>query len=469
MTTLIDGSRRRSSREPTSWAVAAALASAILAMPAMSTPPVEVFRGLTYPGLELLALAGAVSGWLLTDRIAVMGRRAGVLIGVVGLVLVIGFHVPSDGGPAADVLLLGAAGGSLVRGGRRRSRDPAIIVVLATVATWVAYDLTNVLHAPMRDLHSYLAAAGAALAGHSAYLQGPITTLPDAYSNPFVYPPITLPLFEVLARLPLRIVEFGWLSMSAAAVFIGLRLLGVRGRWVVVLFASPIFAIGLSVGNVAGFGFLCFALGYRFAASLVIGGVFKAQTGIPAIWGLRERRYREVGLGITLLALLVIATIPLTGWTAWGEWVAALGYFEQAQDRYGMRGASLTRYVPVLVVVLFSIAAIGLALLRGGRNGLARFGLASIVASPTLYIHGFGPLLPGAMTLRPEIFWFVSAIVAWDVWGLLPVSGGWVAVVIVAAALLHSTNEDLCGPLDLTEEAADLHPAGAGAQVWPGR
>jgi hypothetical protein len=435
----------------------------------MATPPAEVFGGFSYLGLESLALAGAVSGWLLTDRIAAMRREGRALIGVVGLVLVFGLYVASDGGAAADVLLLGAAGGLLIRGGRRRSRDPAIVVVLATVATWVAYDLTNVLHAPMRDLHSYLVAAGAELAGHSAYLQGPITTLPNAYSDPFVYPPMTLPLFEVLARLPLQIVEVAWLSTSAAAVFIGLRLIGVRGRWVVVLFACPIFAVGLSVGNVAAFGFVCFALGYRFAAALVIGGFFKPQAGIPAIWGLRERRYREIGLGIALLALLVIATIPLTGLAAWREWAVALGYFEQALDRYGLRGASLTRYFPVLVVVLFSLAAIGLALLRGGRNGLARFGLASIVASPTLYIHGFGPLLPGAMTLRPEIFWFVSAIVAWDVWGVLPVSGGWVAVLIVAAALLHSTEEDLRGPLDLTEEAADLHPGGAGAQIWPGR
>jgi hypothetical protein len=469
MNTQIDGSRGRSNPQSTSWAVAIGLATAILAMPAMANPPVVVFRGFTYPGLELLAVAGAVSGWLLTDRIATVRSERRALIGVTGLVLVFGLYAASGGGAAADVLLLGAAGGSLVRGGRRRSRDPAIIVILATVATWVAYDLTNVLHAPMRDLHSYLAAAGAELAGGSAYLQGPIATLPDGYNDPFVYPPMTLPLFEVLACLPLAFVEVAWLSISAAAVFIGLRLLGVRGRWVVLLFASPIFAVGLSVGNVAAFGFVCFALGYRFAAALVIGGFFKPQAGIPAIWGLRERRYREIGLGIALLALLVIASIPLTGLTAWRDWAVALGYFEQALDRYGLRGASLTRYFPVLVVVVLSVAAIGLALLRGGRNGLARFGLAAIVASPTLYIHGFSPLLPGAMTLRPEVFWFVWAIVAWDVWGVVPVSGGWVALIIVAAALLHSTGEDLRGPVDLTEEAADLHPAGAGAQIWPDR
>ena len=51
----------------------------------------------------------------------------------------------------------------------------------------------------MRDLHTYLAAASDALAGHAPYIKGPLTTLPDANRNPFVYPPFTLPLFEVLA------------------------------------------------------------------------------------------------------------------------------------------------------------------------------------------------------------------------------------------------------------------------------
>lgn len=458
---------RRFVRERSSWLLAAVLASGILAMPALSTTAVDGFRGLSYPTLELLALAGAVLGWLLADRIAAIGRSTWFLIGMVVLILVIGYHLATTQAAAVDVIVLGASGGSLVRGGRRSSRDPTVLVALATMATWITYDVPNVLYKPMRDLHTYLNAAGDALAGHSAYLQGPLTVLPDWDRNPFVYPPFTLPLFEILARLPLPAVEFGWLALSAAAVLIGLRLTGVRGRWVVALLAWPVFAIGLSVGNVAGFGFLCFALGYRFAASLVVGGVFKLPSGIPAIWGLRERRYREIALGIAVVAVLVIATIPLTGWAAWGEWVRALGYFEQTLDLYGMRGPSFAGSLPTAVVMIVSVVAIGVALLRRGRNGLARFGLASIVVSPTLYLHGFSPLLPGAMTLRPEIFWFVLAIVPWNAW-VLPVAGGWVAVAIVAAALLRSGGEDLSGPADLSETAADLHPVGAGGQIWPG-
>lgn len=467
MTTITFGRLRRFVGERSSWLLAAALASGILAMPAMSATDTDVFPALSYPTLELLALSGVVLGWLLTNRIPVIANSKWLLIGIIPLLSVIGYGLAITGAGAVDIIALGVLAGSVVRGGRLRLRDPAVLVALAAMATWITYDVPNVLYKPMRDLHTYLAAAGDALAGHSAYLQGPLTAPPDWDRNPFVYPPFTLPLFEILARLPLLAVDVGWLATSAAAVLIGLRLIGVRGRWVVALLAWPAFAIGLSVGNVAGFGFLCFALGYRFAASLVVGGVFKLQSGIPAIWGLRERRYREVALGIAVVAVLVIVTIPLTGWAAWSEWARSLGYFEQTLDRYDMRGPSLAGSLPTAVAMIVSVVAIGVALLRRGRNGLARFGLASIVVSPTLYLHGFAPLLPGAMTLRPDVFWFVLAVVPWDAWGL-PVSGGWVAVAIVAATLLRSSGDALSGPVNLSEAAADLHPAGAGGQVWPG-
>jgi uncharacterized membrane protein (UPF0136 family) len=436
-------------------------------MPALSTGPTEVYGGLTYAALESLAIIGATIGWLVTDRLVATRQAIWLVLGLTLLVPLAGYVLATGQTAPVELILWGAAGGSVVRGRRDRSRDPAVLVTLAAIATWIANDLPNVLYHPMRDVHSYLLAAENALAGYSAYLHGPLTSMPEGDQNPFIYPPVTLPLFEFLARLPLRLVELGWLALSVAGVLVGLRLIGVRGRWIVVFLAWPVFAIGLSVGNVAAFGFLCFALGYRFAAALVIGGLFKPQSGIAAIWGLRERRYREILIGLVVLGLLVIASIAVTGFAAWGEWLRSIGYFEQTMDRFAMRGASLTRYLPTVVVVVVTLVAIGVALRRGGRNGLARFGLVSIVASPTLYIHGYWPLLPGALTLRPEILWFALALVPWDVWGVLPLSGAWVAIAIVAVALIRSRNENLTGPADLSAEAADLHPAGAGGQVWP--
>jgi len=469
---------RRAASDRWPWVVAIALALAILLLPVLSdTTTMHRYRGLTYPTVELLVLAGAGPGWLLTDWLASRRWSRWFLGGLVGLILCGGWiaasrlathhHLGLVSPQAVDVLVLGAAAGSAVRGGRRRSRDPVVLVALAAVVTWVVYDLGEVTHLPMRDLHTYLAAARNMLSGHSAYLQGVLTTRPDADNSPFVYPPFTLPLFEILAQLPLPVVELGWLVLSGIAVLIGLRLIGIRGRWIVVLVAWPVLAVGLSVGNVFGFGFLCFALGYRFAGALVVGAAFKLQSGIPAVWGLRERRYKEIAMGVALIGLMVVATIPLTGWDMWREWTLALGYFEETLDRYPtLRAVSLSQYLPTPLVLLVGVGAIGWALLRGGRNGLARFGLASIVASPTLYAHGFSVLLPGAMALQADILWFVFAIVPWTAW-LLPFPAAWLAVAIVAVALVRRSGDELSTPAAMSEAATDLHPGGVNGQVWP--
>jgi hypothetical protein len=447
--------------------LAIALTAAVLALPPMSAAPSDVFRGLSYLMVEALAVAGVCLGWLLTDRLRVIAPAGSWLIPLTALIAVGAGLLAIGAAAPVEVIAIAAVAGSMIRGGRASSRDPAVLIALAAMATWVTYDVPNMVYKPMRDLHSYLAAGGDALSGHSAYLLSPLTAPPDWDRNPFVYPPSTLPLFEILARLPPLVAEVGWLAASGAAVVMGLRLMGVRGRWVVAMLAWPVFAIGLSVGNVAPFGFLCLALGYRFAAFLVVAGVFKPYSGIAAIWGIGERRYREVVLGVAVVALLVIVTIPLTGLAAWVDWARALGYFGQALDRFDMRGPSLIGSAPAWLAVVVGVAAVGLALRRRGRNGLARFGLASIVVSPTLYLHGFAPMVPGALTLRPELFWFVLAVVPWDAWSV-PVSGGWVAVAVVAAALLRSRGDGLAVPHDLSEGAADLHPAGAGGLIWPG-
>jgi hypothetical protein len=43
-----------------------------------------------------------------------------------------------------------------------------------------------------------------------------------------------------------------------------------------------------------------------------------------------------------------------------------------------------------------------------------------------------------------------------------PVSGGWIAVLIVAIALIRSREANLAAPLDMPATAADLHPPAPG-------
>ncbi len=96
-----------------------------------------------------------------------------------------------------------------------------------------------------------------------------------------------------------------------------------------------------------------------------------------------------------------------------------------------------------------------------GRNALARYGLASVVASPTLYLHGLSPLLAGMLILGPELLWFTLGLGPWSV-------GPWITMALVGLALFRVRGSDLRTPNDLSRERADLHPVGRLGQVWPG-
>jgi hypothetical protein len=280
-----------------------------------------------------------------------------------------------------------------------------------------------------------------------------------------VYPPFVIPVFQVLAVLPTRLVEVGWVLAGLASVLASLRLLGVGGRWLILMLAWPPFAIGISVGNVAVFTFLLFVIGYRVGAALVISGALKPQSAVPALWLVRERRWRSLvaGVGVVLLAGLV--TLPFVGTDRWLDWVSALGHFQETTENFpAMKGFSLARWFPTAVLVAVGVVAIAVAALRGGRNGLARFGVASVVISPTLYIHGLAPILPGALTLRPTVIWFVLGVGPWIGAGV----SAWVAIAIVAAALIVAKGDDLAVPSDRTGAEDDLHPAGSARVVWPG-
>jgi len=109
------------------------------------------------------------------------------------------------------------------------------------------------------------------------------------------------------------------------------------------------------------------------------------------------------------------------------------------------------------------LRAIGIAFFGRGTNGLARFSLAGIMSSPTLYVHGLSPLMPGALGLGPELLWFVLRLAPW--W--IGFYSGWLAIGLVGLVLLVRRGNDLRLPNDLSPARADLHPLGAIGQVWP--
>jgi Glycosyltransferase family 87 len=429
------------------------------------------FGGLKGVGLEVVLLAGVATGWVVGHQLA--NRRH--VSAVVALALVVAAFgawaivhglVRAEPARAASVVELGIGAlvwGGLLRGLRPGPRSPAALVAIASVTTWLTYDAALLPFRPLRDLHTYLQAGAATLGGHSPYLQGPMSNGLNPNPQPFVYPPVTLPLFELLTRLPAGVVQAVWTISGIAAIVIGLWQLGVRGRWLVLLLAWPAFSLGVAVGNVAVFGFLLFALTYRVGAAVVQGAAFKPQFLVPALWLIRERRWQSLIFGVFMVAAAALIALLMTHAGLWIEFLRSLGYYQTSTDRFpAMKGFSLTRWLPVFAFITISAGAVVIALLGRGRNGLARLGLASVVASPTLYLHGLTVLLPGVLALPPDMLWFVLALGPWIGSGV----SAWIGVVIVAVALIARPADDL-SIIQVPGSGSDLHPAGSVRTVWP--
>lgn len=423
----------------------------------------RAFGSLSVVHVEVLALLGLAAGWVVLDRLRSMRTPAG-WAALAGAAIAVGGWLVwawlGLGQGVGTVLAVSFALGGLLRG-REAVRSVTSLVVITAVTTWLTFDFSRLLDLPLRDFHLYLGAGATALAGGSPYLTAPITSTASKDQLPFVYPPFTLPLFELLASVPPLISNTLWVGASIAAVVGALWLLGVRGRWLVVLVAWPVVAQGIAVGNVASFTFLMYALGFRVGAALVLSGMFKVQSMIPSLWLIAERRWRQLIAGIGVIAVVAAISLPVVGLHTWLAWPDGLLHFQESLARFpGLESKSLVRWLGPTFALLISAVAIAFALMARGRNALARYGLASVVASPTLYLHGLSPLLAGMLILGPELLWFTLGLGPWSV-------GPWITMALVGLALFRVRGSDLRTPNDLSRERADLHPAGRLGQVWP--
>ncbi len=458
------------------WRITSVVLAAIVLLMPLRGAPAHYYGALSVVEVMVVAFVGVAGGWVAIDRLATyrppVARIALVALwisaGVAYALFVVGSHSPDPWSLALTTLGLSIATGGLIRGTADGRRSMAALVAIATVTTWLTYDLRRLPMQPLRDIDLYLGAGATALRGASPYISAPITSTADPENLPFVYPPFTIPLFEVLAGLERPLAIALWEAGSIAAVVTALWILGVRGRWLLVLLAWPALSVGIAVGNVASFTFLLFAVGFRVGAALVLSGAFKIQSTIPSLWLVLERRWRDVAAGVLIVAVLSLISLPIVGVQAWLDWPSGLRDFQASFVRFpNLQGLSLVRWHGPALALGISVLALGFAFLRRGRNSLARFGLASIVASPTLYVHGLSPLLAGAFSLGPEMLWFFLAFGPWTFpFGL---RSAWFAMAIVGIALHLSRGNDLRPPADLTPSRADVHPVARLGQVWPDR
>ncbi len=324
---------------------------------------------------------------------------------------------------------------------------PGFALVAWVVVAWLLFDVllwqqTNHLY----DLDVYLGSAGRWLAGGQPYMTAPVSAWPPTPGQDFfLYPPPLLPLFGLLSKLPNAAVAVAWVGLLVACAYAAFRALGLRPLWSLVLLAFPPVMIGVESGNVASLTFLLFALAYRAGGSLVVDGMFKVQSGLASLWLVRTGRWRGLMFGLLAVGAIAIVTLPLVGVDAWRAWLAGLGYRAESQPAVvSLFGFSEARYLPGPAFVAVSVSAVALALVFSGRRGLAALGLASILASPSLWPHGFVFALPAILMFQSgALVWLVLGAGATGPSMWLLFYAGWLAV--VAARRLPDSLHPMAG------------------------
>ena len=379
-------------------------------------------------------------------------------VGGQGLVARFAFHEHRLGvvESAAVVAVAAIVGAYLGRTTGRHPNAPALLAVEA-LATWPLLDAYLGMRLPgMYDFRVYLGGGGRFLSGGEPYLNHVMLQLPPGpAADAFLYPPVLLPAAAIASRLPYGVAWILWAAILVACGAGALRLLGFPWRWAVLFLMFPPLVKGIDSGNVANIVFLLFAAGPLAGAGLVAGGLFKVQSGIPALWLVRERRWRELFAGVGFVIVLAGATLPFVGLDSWRSWIAGLAYRAASQVNVPiLYGLSLAQYVPTALFVIAAAMAIVAAILVRGRKGLAALGLATVIASPTLWPHGFLLALPAALALDATFLWPVLA---------LAVGGAGLWALPLAGTLA------LVGQWDARPRSEIAHPLGSGGiGPWSG-
>jgi hypothetical protein len=343
---------------------------------------------------------------------------------------------------------------------KRRSRFNAVTVMaIEVLAGSLVYSIAYSFGGALRDFRLYLGAGSNFLAGGPVYTLEPLHAYPpDLAALPFLYPPPTLPVFGLLSVLPAPIAAGLWVAGSIGAVVWSLRLLGLSWRWVAVGLLWPPIEQGLFTGNVAAPSLLLLALAPRLVGGLVLGGLLKPQNGVMALWLLRERAWRSLAVGLGALLAIVVVTLPFTGIGLWADWVTGLFAYQESQSNLsGLYGVGLGRYLPFWLFAAAAVIVTLLALVPRGRESLGRLGLASAVASPSLWSHGFVVAIPAFLRLRASLCWLALGLLCT---GDFP--GPQLALALPVAAWV-------AGGLGLREIARpdELHPLGRLVEPWP--
>jgi hypothetical protein len=279
---------------------------------------------------------------------------------------------------------------------------------------------------PLEDFGIFRTAALSVLHGHSPYVAP--TAAAVSHFDKFVYPPVAALAFAPFTALPSGPAKVLMFAASLAAIFGALRLLRVedwRCYGVAVVSAPAINTLAL--GALTSFLLLGAALVWRYRDNAAVAAVATAFTAVLklflwplGVWLLATRRWRAAVIcaGAALVLLLGgWAAIDFGGLRSYPTLVHLLEQVEgpvsySVVALLGLSGAAETG-----TMVALSIAAVvGIAFAArgpdGDRRALAIAVVASLLATPLLWLHYLLLLFVPIALYRPRLsgLWFLPLL-----------------------------------------------------------
>jgi hypothetical protein len=248
------------------------------------------------------------------------------------------------------------------------------------------------------------------------------------------YPPAVLLAAVPLSLLPFAAAAVLFVLMSAAAIVIALRLLGVRDwRCVALALLSPASLYGLWVGNLSPMLLLGVALVWHLRSRVRVLAVAVAATIAAklflwplAVWLAVTRRFRAFTLASSLALGGVLAAWAVIGFadmTSYPHMLSDVVYIGEARGSSLVSlllsaGASVgvARATTITCAVCLLVAA-GFAARRpnGDRTAFALIVVAALIATPVVWMHYmvllFVPIALFSRRLSP--IWFIPMLASW--------------------------------------------------------
>jgi hypothetical protein len=281
-------------------------------------------------------------------------------------------------------------------------------------------------HRALKDFDIFRTAAVSVIHGRTPYVDPTAAAL--AHFDKFVYPPIAALVFAPFAAFPSGIARALMFIASVAAIIGALRLLQVQDWrcYSVALLSAP--AINsLGVGAITSFLLLGAALAWRYRDRTLVAALSTSFTAVLklflwplAIWLLATKRWRAfvlcAGISIVLLAG-GWAVIDFAGLRSYPTLIHVLEQVEGpvSYSLIALLGVTGTQATAATVVLsLVAMVAIWFAARGAGgdRRAFAVAVLASLLATPLLWLHYLLLLYVPIALYRPRLsgLWFVPLL-----------------------------------------------------------